>query len=241
MMGNRNSMLSFIIPSYNEEFELARTISAIRIATEPVGQPYEIIVVDDGSTDRTAEIARGEGAIVLPIHRRQIAAARNAGAKVARGEILFFVDADTRISGIHIVDALAALGAGYCGGSARVAIEGAVPRWGRIFVRLFSLVYFANNLGAGAFLFTTRQNFWRVGGFDEQFFIGEEVFFSIALKKVGRFKLLPAPVVTSGRKLRMYSVGQILLRSFGIVFRGVRGARQREKLEMWYGGRREGG
>jgi len=52
------------------------------------------------------------------------------------------------------------------------------------------LSYFGSKLGAGAFLFTTRKNFERVGRFDEQLFIGEEVFLSIALKKIGRFKLL---------------------------------------------------
>jgi len=232
-------MLSFIIPAYNEEFELGRTIAAIRTAAEEVRKPYEIVVVDDASTDATAAIARNEGVKLVRINRRQIAAARNAGVNVARGEILFFVDADTRISAVHVNDALAALQAGYAGGSARVSIEGSIPRWARACVSLFSIVYFANNLGAGAFLFTTRENFARAGGFDEQFFIGEEVFFSMALKKIGRFKLLPVPVVTSGRKLRMYSGRQILGRSIWILLRGPRGARTRRNLDIWYDGKRE--
>src|SRR4051794_19189148 len=101
-------MLSFIIPAYNEEFELPATLAAIRDAAqdrqrsrrEPSdvdGQTreglragtradqYEIIVVDDASTDRTVEIAKDAGAVVVPINRRQIAAARNAGAHAARG------------------------------------------------------------------------------------------------------------------------------------------------------------
>src|SRR5205823_3508397 len=108
------------------------------------------------------------------------------------------------------------------------------------FVRLFSIVYFGNNLGAGAFLFTTRENFERVGGFDEELFIGEEVFFSTALKKLGRFRLLSVPILTSGRKLRMYSGRYILWRSLWIVLRGSRGARSRRNLELWYEGKREG-
>src|SRR3954465_14992685 len=119
-------MLSFIIPAFNEEFELARTIWAIRSAAASLGKRYEIIVADDGSTDATPQIATAEGAALVQIQRRQIAAARNAGAKAARGEILFFVDADTRISAMHISDALTALDAGCSGGSARVAIDGVV-------------------------------------------------------------------------------------------------------------------
>jgi glycosyltransferase involved in cell wall biosynthesis len=234
-------MLSFIVPAYNEEFELARSVAAIRAAADSVGKPYEIIVVDDGSTDATPRIAQAEGATLIQIQRRHIAAARNAGAKGARGEILFFVDADTRISVEHIADAIAVLNAGCAGGSARVAVEGEIPRWARIFIGLFSILYFSNNLGAGAFLFTTRDNFERIGGFDEKLFIGEEMYFSLALKKVGRFKLLPVPILTSGRKLRMYSSAHVLSRSFLILIRGPWGARSRRHLELWYEGKRETG
>lgn len=232
-------MLSFIIPAYNEEFELARTIRAIRAAVDSLGNRYEIVVVDDGSTDATPRIAQAEGAELVQIHRRQIAASRNAGARAAHGDVFFFVDADTRISAVHIEDGLRALAAGCSGGGARVAIEGTIPRWARIFLKVFSVVYFANNLGAGAFLFTTRQNFERVGGFDEKVFAGEEVFFSMALKKLGRIKILSTPISTSGRKLRMYSGKQILWRSLWILLRGPRGVRNRDNCQIWYDGRRE--
>jgi glycosyltransferase involved in cell wall biosynthesis len=231
-------MLSFIVPAYNEEFELPLTIAAIKAA---VGQDrqYEIIVVDDASTDATADIARNAGAKVISINRRQIAAARNAGARVAHGDILFFVDADTRINAKHVVDAIAALNAGCSGGGARIVTDGVIPLWGRIFIKVFCLVYFAINLGAGSFLFTTRANFDKVGGLDERLFVGEEVFFSLALKKLGRFKILREPVVTSGRKLRMYSAAKIFGRAFTIIFGGLRGWRSRSKLDLWYDGKRE--
>ena len=232
-------MLSFIVPAYNEELELPSTIAAIRAAAASANQDYELIVVDDASTDATAEIARKAGAQIISINRRQIAATRNAGASVARGEILFFVDADTRINAAHIVDALAALRDGAVGGSARVAADGAIPLWGRIFITVFCAIYFANNLGAGAFLFTTRKNFDALGGFDESLFIGEEVYFSLAMKKLGRFKILREPILTSGRKLRMYSAGKILSQSFSIIIRGKRAACSREKLDLWYDGKRE--
>jgi hypothetical protein len=139
-----------------------------------------------------------------------------------------------------VTGALAALAAGYSGGGARVIPEGSVPLWGRVFVYLFSLAYFTvANLGAGAFLFTTRENFHAAGGFDEQFFAGEEVFFTKALKKLGRFKLLPEPIITSGRKLRMHSARYILGQSFALIVGGKGAVRSRDKLDIWYDGKRE--
>src|SRR5215212_9757160 len=93
-----NPMISFIVPAYNEEHELSGTLSAIRQAASDATQPYEVIVVDDASTDATPEIASAAGAKVVPINRRHIAAARNAGARAAQGDYLFFIDADTRIN-----------------------------------------------------------------------------------------------------------------------------------------------
>ena len=232
-------MISFIVPAYNEEHELSDTLTAIRVAASGATQPYEIIVADDASTDATAEIASAAGAKVISIDRRQIAAARNAGARASRGEYLFFVDADTRINRAHVTGGIAALERGNAGGGARVAIDGFVPFWGRMLLRGFSSVYFGLNLGAGAFLFTTRRNFDVVGGFDEQYFAGEEVYFSVELKKLGGFKVLREPVITSGRKLRMYPAKDFLRKFFGVIFRGSRGVRSRAKLSLWYDGKLE--
>jgi glycosyltransferase involved in cell wall biosynthesis len=232
-------MLSFIVPAYNEEFELGATLAAIHAAA--TGHDYEIIVVDDASTDRTAEIARVAGARVVPINRRHIAASRNAGAQAAGGEVLFFVDADTRINSRHVTGALDALAAGFAGGGCRVKVHGPVPLWSRVFLVFFCAIYFGLKFGAGAFLFTTRQNFDRVGGFDETVFVGEEVFFSLAMRKLGRFTILREPMITSGRKLRMYSTWQLLRHSFAMLINPMQLARNRERLAIWYDGKRESG
>lgn len=233
-------MLSFIVPAYNEEYELPGALAAIRAAAEASGQLFEIIVVDDASTDATPEIAKAAGAVVVSVHFRHIAAARNAGAHAARGEIFFFVDADSAISPAHVTGAIASLAAGCAGGGAPVITEGSGPWWGPWFVRVFSLFYFRMaNLGAGAFLFTTRENFQAVGGFDEQYYAGEEVYFTLALKRLGRFKLLREPIFTSGRKLRMHSACHILAQTFQLVIGGKRVVRSRDKLDIWYDGKRE--
>src|SRR6478672_1691757 len=91
-------MTSFIIPAYNEEQLLGRTLAALTAAARALGQPFEIVVVDDASTDRTAAIAREHGARVVPVRHRQIAATRNAGARSANGEMFVFIDADTVVT-----------------------------------------------------------------------------------------------------------------------------------------------
>ena len=230
-------MLSFIVPAYNEEVELPATLSAIREAARNL--EHEIIVVDDASTDGTLQIAHAAHANVISINRRQIAAARNAGGNAAHGNILFFVDADTHITLKHVSGAIAALEAGYSGGGARAVMGGRIPTWSRIFFHVFCTIYFGLNLGAGAFLFTTRKNFNAIGGFDEKFFIGEEIYFSIALRTLGQFKILPEPIVTSGSKLRIYSAREILGNSLSVICRGPRAAHSRDGLHIWYDGRRE--
>jgi glycosyltransferase involved in cell wall biosynthesis len=232
-------MISFVVPAYNEELELTSTLEAIRAAASGAALPWEIIVVDDASIDATPEIAEQAGARVVSIHRRQIAAARNAGARAAQGEYLFFVDADTRINQTHVTEAMTLLEAGYTGGGARGVMDGFIPLWSRILLHAFCTLYFGLNLGAGAFLFTTRRNFEATGGFDEQYFAGEEVYFSLALRKLGRFKVLREPVVTSGRKLRMYPAKEILGTLFIMILGGPRMARSRARLGMWYDGKRE--
>jgi glycosyltransferase involved in cell wall biosynthesis len=230
-------VLSFIVPAHNEEFELPATLAAIHAAGQD--RQYEIIVVDDASTDATPRIAKDTGAKVVSINRRQIAAARNAGAQAALGDVLFFVDADTRINAKHVTNAIAALDSGCSGGSARITTDGFIPWWGRISLKVFCALYFANNLGAGAFLFTSRKNYESVGGLDERYFAGEEVFFSQALKKLGRFKILSEPMITSGRKLRMHSGWHIWWRSTHMMLGGLRSYRSRDRLDLWYDGKRE--
>src|SRR5258708_2014695 len=112
-------VISIIIPAYNEEALLGGTLRALGAATDVLNLPHEVIVVDDGSADRTAEIARAHGARVVAVSVRHIAAARNAGAKVATGNLLVFVDADTLVSPEVLQGAVAAVRAGAAGGGGR--------------------------------------------------------------------------------------------------------------------------
>ena len=232
-------MLSFIVPAHNEELELPNTLEDIKNAAAMCGREFEIVVVDDSSTDSTAQIAAELGARVVSVRCRHIAATRNAGARASTGDILFFVDADTRIAPAHVMDAIAALQSGASGGSAQLCFDRAVPFWAHICFKIFCVMYFTANLGAGAFLFTSRGNFFASGGFDEQFFAAEETYLSMALKKFGRFRILRTPVITSARKVRMHRPGHVLRQSLAIIFGGPSALRSRKKLDLWYDGKRE--
>ena len=87
-------MLSVVVPAFNEEKVLPRSLAAIRTALAAFDDA-ELIVCDNNSTDRTAAIAREAGAQVVFEHVNQISRARNAGARAARGDWLLFVDADS--------------------------------------------------------------------------------------------------------------------------------------------------
>ena len=89
--------LSVVVPAFNEERLLAATLGSIRSAALSFdgAWSWELIVCDNNSTDRTAEIARAAGATVVFEPINQIARARNRGAAAATGDWLIFVDADS--------------------------------------------------------------------------------------------------------------------------------------------------
>jgi glycosyltransferase involved in cell wall biosynthesis len=231
-------VLSFVVPAYNEELLIARTLTALTEAGAALDEPFEIVVADDASTDRTAAIAREHGARVVPVQHRQIAATRNAGARAATGEWLVFVDADTAVTSAAVRGALEAMRAGAAGGGSAFRFDGRVPRFGRVLQRIAVPLYRALGLASGCFLFCTRRAFETVGGFDERLFAAEEAAMSRALHRAGRFVVLREAVVTSGRRLRTYSGRELLGLLARLLFSGERGLRTREGKELWYGERR---
>jgi glycosyltransferase involved in cell wall biosynthesis len=202
------------------------------------GERYELIVVDDASTDQTSAVAASRGAAIIRVAHRQIAAARNAGAKAATGDLLFFVDADTSISAEILRSAIGAIRNGAVGGGAAVAFDGPVPLYARLLLRLLMLTFRMNRLAAGCFVFCTRAAFLTVGGFNEAYYCAEEVVLSRALGRQGRFVVLQESVTTSARKFRTYSTRELLTSMFRIAVRGPKAMQRREGLDLWYGERR---
>jgi len=232
-------MISFIVPAYNEERLLGATLDALRAAALAIGEPYELIVADDGSTDRTAAIAAHHGAILVSVAHRQIAATRNSGAREANGDWLIFVDADTLVSEAVVRSAVEALRSGAVGGGAAVEFDGTVPLYARLLLPVLVRSFRWAGLAAGCFLFCTRNAFAAVGGFDEAFYGAEELVMSRALKRHGRFVVLRQAVITSGRKLRTHSVREMLAILARLALRGPGAVKQRQGMDLWYAERRE--
>jgi GT2 family glycosyltransferase len=225
-------MISFIIPAHNEAELIGRTLSAVHASARDSGEPYEIIVVDDASSDRTSAIAEEYGARVVAVQFRQIAATRNAGARAATGDLFFFVDADTMVSARAVRAAIRSLRGGTVGGGAAVRFDGPVPLYATILERVvLPLVLPLFKLAPGCFLFCARRAYIASGGFDETLFWSEEVSFGKRLKRQGRFVILREFVITSGRKVRRYSALGLLQVAVNLV-----GGR-RAGLEYWYGPR----
>jgi glycosyltransferase involved in cell wall biosynthesis len=201
--------LSIVIPAYNEEEYLPACLTAIGKASadcEYLGIS-EIIVVDNASTDCTAEIAKDAGAIVAFEPEHRISKVRNAGAQAATGDFLLFIDADTVVAETALSEVEKIIRQGNClGGGCYVKydIGGAVA----------GAAWFVNHVVAkygrawGAFLFCQRAAFEEIGGFDDTLYGMEELVFSKALFKLANqhglgFRIIPEYLaVTSGRRIK---------------------------------------
>ncbi len=230
--------VSFVLPAWNEELLLPRALQAIHRAARDVGISYEVIVADDNSSDRTAEIARAEGAEVISCDHRQIAATRNSGARAANGDLLIFVDADTEVTPEVVLGAVDAIDGGAVYGGADITWDG-IPLWSRMMLRMTLFMYRFGKLAPGAFFFCTREAFERAGGFDETLFAAEEYYLAKELKRIGRHAWIEHQVVTSGRKLRAHSARELFRESARLMFGGKRSLQRRENAGLWYEPRKQ--
>ena len=230
-------MISVIIPAHNEARLIGSTIEALHAAARACGEPYEIIAVDDDSTDATAEAAAAAGARVVAVKARQIAAVRNAGAREARGDRFVFVDADTIVTPAALRHVIVAFAEGAVGGGAPVRFDGPVPLWGRVGIRLWLMVQRFAGLASGCLLFATREAFEACRGFDATLFVAEDVELSRRLRQQGRFVIIGEPVVTSGRMVRSFGFWEMAGIALGALRHGF--VFHRRRTGHWYLARRE--
>lgn len=240
--------VSIVIPAFNEEKLLGATLQAVnaaRTAFTDAGWDSEVIVCDNNSTDRTAEIARAAGATVVFEPVNQIARARNSGAAAAGGDWLVFVDADSHPGRELFADVVEVIRGGrHLAGGCVLRLDHA-PWWTLFFVQGWTLVSRLAHWAAGSFVFVEAAAFRAVGGFNQALYASEEIDLSQRLNRLSRQRgrrpmriLTQHPMVTSGRKARLYTLGEhvrFLLRaalSFGRVLN------RREACPIWYDGRR---
>ena len=239
--------ISVVVPAFNEERGLAASLRSIRAAMAPfdeAGWASELIVCDNNSTDRTAEVAREAGAAVVFEPVNQISRARNAGAACATGDWLVFVDADSHPSRQLCADVVSAIDSGrYVAGGSTVCFDqpdAAVAWLGSTWNAISRVMRWV----AGSFIFCNAAVFREIGGFSQELYAAEEIDLSRRLKRAARSRGLRVailhrhPLLTSARKARLYTPREMLGFLARTILRRGRTLRSAEECFSWYDGRR---
>ena len=239
--------VSVVIPAFNEERVLGATLRAVRhalTAFAEVGWASELIVCDNNSTDRTAAIAAEAGAAVVFEPVNQISRARNAGAAKATGDWLVFVDADSRPSRELLADVARAIEEDRCvAGGSTVRLDFS-PFAATVTVAVWNAISRGMRWMAGSFIFCDASVFRELGGFSLDLYAAEEIDLSRRLKRLARRRgrtiviLRRHPILTSGRKARLYTPREALTFMLRTIVQRGRTLRSARECYQWYDGRR---
>jgi glycosyltransferase involved in cell wall biosynthesis len=204
--------ISVVIPCYNEAVLLPRLLTSIdsaRRAFSGGSAGVEVIVSDNASSDGTAAIAAARGCRVVSSAIRRIGAVRNAGAAVARGAIVAFIDADSQVhpDTFNVIAAFMTR-SDVVGGTTGARME----RWSAgiaLTYLMFLPLVWATNMDIGV-VFCRRADFETVGGYDESLKFAEDVKFLFVLRRLGRargsrlVRARAAKVIASTRKFDQF-------------------------------------
>lgn len=222
-------MISIIIPTYNEEESIENTL--INITKQ--GNDHEIIIVDDGSSDRSVDIASGYGK-VLYSGKKSRGKSLDKGAKESSGDILLFLHADTILpdNALKMVREVLKDQEVVAGGfRRRLNNEKFIYRiieTGSDFVR-----YLKGLIGGDQGMFCRREAFFSAGGFK-----GRDLFEDIdlcrRLKTHGKVKIIKSPVLTSARHYEKYGILKSVYLNLYLTFLYYKGATEEKLRDMYY-------
>ncbi|MFH1841425.1 MAG: glycosyltransferase [Candidatus Nealsonbacteria bacterium] len=194
-------MISVIIPAYNEEKRISRCLESV--FSQDYSFKYEVLVVDNNSSDRTAEIVKDNfpKARIIFEEKKRVVVARNRGSKEAKGNILIFLDADVIIPEDHIRKILKKLKRD----KNVILVSGSYFYYdGSFYVKFLTIFFFclgflgeylfnrflnlASSINAGNFA-VYKDCFEKVGGFNENIdFYGDEAYITSRLRKIGKVR-----------------------------------------------------
>ncbi len=214
---------SIIIPALNEEKYIGYVFEGLK---KQSFKDFEVIVADGGSKDKTREIAKRYGAKVVIERRKGIARGRNAGAKIAKGRVLIFIDADTMPSKDLVKlyvnelkgNTIAATGPILPLEKTKKSIELGYKFVSILFVK--TAIKIGRPTIVGSNFAVVRDVFEKVGGFDERLMTYEDWDLSKKIKKYGRIKYLDDAVVyTSARRIFAWGIHGFFSYHFGNIIR----------------------
>ena len=234
--------VTVVVPAHNAAATIGETLAGLR--SQEYAKPFEVIVVDDGSRDETAALARAAGAEVLQTPSQGAAQARNAGALAARGEVIAFLDSDCRPTAAWLQAGVAALGdADFVQGRTLPDPAGNAGRFDRSLT-----VAHTTGLYESANLFVRRELFERLGGFETWLVprdgrpLGEDVWFGWKARRAGaRMAFCPEALVHHAvfpRGPREYALERARLRYFPIMARRIPELRDVLFYRRWFLSRR---
>lgn len=230
--------LSIIIPARNEERYIGNCLDSINAAAEKVSTQLEIIVVLNRCSDKTEEIAKSRGCLVVSDERKNLACIRNTGVKASRAPAVLTIDADSRMSPNMLACIMQCLAdEKIIGGGVLILPE----RWSLgIFLTALCLlpIIFWYGISGGLFFFR-RVDFDAIGGFNESLASVEDIDFARRLKAYARksrrrfVNLYRAHIVSSCRKFDRLGDWYFLRRP-GLFLTLLRGRNQAAADHIWY-------
>ena len=190
-------MISVIVPAHNEEGYLRKTLQALKAQRYP---RREIVVVANGCSDATAEVARNHCDRLIVISQKGISLSRNLGARMARGDILVFLDADTILQPDALKVIAGEFTRKYAAGTLKARPD--PPRWFYLFLYFFKNLMHQSRIHKGSVgvIICWKDHFEAVGGFDESLHVMENSALIDKVQKYGKYRFVSQTFATTSMR-----------------------------------------
>lgn len=230
---------SIIIPAHNEENYIGGCLESIAKAAQPYKDQVEVIVVLNRCIDKTKEIAQSYNCVTLENNDKNLSKIRNAGASLAKGDILVTIDADTRMTEHMLTEVekhLASnqfIGGGVTGNFERMSFGIVVSTMLLIVPLLFKYGF----ISVGIF-WSYKKDFQAIRGFNENMLMAEDADFAKRLKQWGKkngkkYGTIKNGMTTSCRRFDHYGDWMLLKRP-GMILAYLKGTNEKAANEAYY-------
>ncbi len=233
--------ISIIIPLYNEEKLIASTLQSIMRAKNNFEKDpennLEVVIVDNNSTDKSVDICKKFNVKIVTEEIHNIAKVRNTGANHATGDVICFLDADSKVStNIFTLIKERMSSEKYIGGGTKFKLDK-----NNLF---FKLIYVASTVFtrvsglSGVLIYVKKEDFTEIGGFNENYYAAEDIDFVLKMKNLGKVynkkfsNINQGYVVTSSRKFETITIKDLILQGGLLIHKSLR--ENPNLCQQWY-------